>query len=150
VVRPDRIRFYYTGFNIPYGLAAKDRSAAGGVEKGERMQRAIGLATLRLDGFLALRAAGTPGALVTRPLLIEGDALEVNAAVREDLRVEVQDDRGRALPGYAAADCLPIRGDGLRVPVRWRSNAGVAALRGRAARLRFVMTEGDLFAFGFR
>jgi hypothetical protein len=150
VVHADRIWLYYTGFNIPYGLDAKDRAGEGWIENGERMQRAIGLATLRLDGFVALRAGKAAGVLETRDLRVAGDSLEVNAEVRGELRVEVQDPDGRAIPGYEAASCAPIRGDGNRIAVRWRRGATPAALRGRAVKLRITLNDGDLYAFGFR
>jgi hypothetical protein len=47
------------------------------------------LATLTLDRFVGLRADEPVGAFLTRPLLIEGDELYLNADVDRELRVEV-------------------------------------------------------------
>jgi len=143
-------RIYYTGFNLPYGLQAKDRAQEGWVENGERKQRAIGLATLRLDGFASLQAGRSGGELRTRLLEVTADTLEVNSAVRGELRVEIEDRDGQPVPGFEARACDPIRGDGLRMPVRWRGAHDLSRLRGRPVRLRFILKDADLYAFAFR
>jgi len=68
VVRDDRIWIYYTGWNIPYEEEAMVRTHKGWVENGRRMQRAIGVATLRLDGFASLQAGGASGRTSTGTL----------------------------------------------------------------------------------
>jgi hypothetical protein len=110
------------------------------------MQWAIGLATLRLDGFVSLDAGATSGTLLTRPLELDGGTLTVNARVGGELRVEALAD-GRPLPGYGAAECLPVRGDGLRQPVRWTGHPNVDGLRGRTVQLRFTLRDGSLYGF---
>ena len=146
VVRDDKIWIYYSGWNTPYTTEAQEKLTRGWVENGRRMQWAIGLATLRLDGFASLDAGAAGGTLLTRPLQLDGGTLTVNARVVDELRVEVLAD-GRPLPGYTAAECLPLRGDGLRQPVRWKEHAGVDELRGRAVQLRFTLRDGSLYAF---
>ncbi|MCI0720034.1 MAG: hypothetical protein L0338_13850 [Acidobacteria bacterium] len=59
------------------------------------------------------------------------------------------DKEGNLISGYAAADCNPIRSDGLRQSVRWKKRAGLDELSGKAIRLRFLLREGDLYAFTF-
>jgi hypothetical protein len=146
VVRDDKIWIYYSGWNTPYTTEAQEKLTRGWVENGRRMQWAIGLATLRLDGFASLDAGATGGTLLTRALQLDGRTLTVNARVTGELRVEVLAD-GRPLPGYSAAECLPVRGDGLRQPVRWKQHADVDELRGRAVQLRFTLRDGSLYAF---
>jgi hypothetical protein len=104
-----------------------------------------GLATLRRDGFASMDG---PGMLVTRLLRFSGAHLFVNAEMGAgDLRVGVEDEHGRPLEGLAAADCVPIRGNGTALRVRWKERVTLAALSGRPVRLRFEMTGGRLFAF---
>ena len=83
-------------------------------------------------------------------LELTGDRLEVNGAVRGELRVEIEDRDGQAVPGFEAARSDPIRGDGLRMPVRWRGARDLSRLRGRPLRLRFVLKDADLYSFAFR
>jgi len=146
VARDDKIWIYYSGWNTPYTAEAEEKATHGWVENGRRMQWAIGLATLRLDGFVSLDAGATSGTLLTRPLELDGSTLTVNARIDGELRVEVLA-AGRPLPGYSAAECLPVRGDGLRRPVRWKEHVGIEELRGRIVQLRFTLRNGSLYAF---
>ena len=56
---------------------------------------------------------------------------------------------GRPLPGFALADCRGLVGDAIDQVVFWASGADVGSLAGRAVRLRFVMSEADLYALRF-
>jgi hypothetical protein len=65
------------------------------------------------------------------------------------LRVELQDEAGKAIPGFSLRDCLPTEGDGVRLPVRWRGKAALAGLAGRPVRLHFALTSASLYGFQF-
>jgi hypothetical protein len=107
-----------------------------------------GLATLRRDGFASMDAAEAEGTLTTRPVSFQGKYLFVNAdGDGGELRVEVLDDEGKVLPRYARSRCVPIRGEGTLLPVRWRDGASLAALSGRPVRFRFHLRHGSLYAF---
>ena len=113
VIHKDRIMVFYCAWNVPYG-DDHEAGEAGWVENGMRKQYAIGLATLRLDGFVSLEAGPRPGSVTTKTVELAGGTLEVNADVRGDLRVELLDAAERPLEGYSAADCEPVRSDSLR------------------------------------
>lgn len=147
VIYRDEIRIYYAGWNMPYTAEANKRAEEGWIENGVRRQRAIGLAVLRLDGFVSLRAGDHPGILTTKSLEIEGGSLSVNADIRKEMTVEVLDEKGEPIAGYTAADCRPIRADGVRQTVRWKGRSSLDALRGRAVKLRFLIRDGDLYSF---
>lgn len=68
---------------------------------GDDVRHAIGLARLRLDGFVSLEA--TPeGAVTTKPFLFIGDTLILNAdASQGSIRVEVLDEHQHVIPGSA-------------------------------------------------
>jgi len=149
VVHADRVWVYYNAWNVAYGANDEKRVAEGWVENGVRKQYAIGLATLRLDGFVSLDAGPKAGSLTTKPLEIPGGSLQVNADVRGELRAELLDEADRPLPGYAAADCRPIRSDDLRHVIRWKRGAKLEELRGKVVKLRFTLRDGALYAFGF-
>lgn len=149
VVYGDRIWIYYTGWNLPYSKTALARAHEGWFENGRRMQRAIGLATLRLDGFVSIHAGQQTGTLTTKVMKISGGSLLVNADVRGELRVEILDEKGQPIPGYSAADCSPIRSDDVRQAIRWTGKSSLDRLLGKPARLRFLLQDGDLYAFKF-
>ena len=131
----------------------------------DRRQIKIGLATLPADRFMGLRADEPLGALLTRPLIVEGDELIVNADVEDELRVEVLEPaieyvdigrkaymghyityRQRTYPGFSAKDCQPVSGDSLRHRIAWKGGA-FGKLKGKAVRLRFVARKATIYAF---
>jgi len=101
--------------------------------------------------FASMHAGARGGEFTTRPLVVAGSRLELNYATSAagSLQVEVQDEAGRPLPGFAAGDMPPLYGDEFGVTVRWKTGASLAALRGRPVRLRFLLRDADLFALRF-
>ena len=108
--------------------------------------------TLRLDGFVSAQATMAGGELITRPLRFQGKTLELNfsTSAAGSVRVEIQDERGRALPGYALADCPPIFGDAIDRVVTWKTGPDVSSAAKRTVRLRFALEDADLYAFQFK
>jgi hypothetical protein len=139
VTHSDRHWLYYMGANERHGNdeVQFDR------------QHAIGLATIRLDGFAGLHADAKPGRIVTKPLRFDGRNLIVNADVKNgSLTVEALDEDGRTIESFAAADCQALeKVDGVRLPVAWRQGGNLAKLRGRPVRLAFNLTDGALYSF---
>jgi hypothetical protein len=111
----------------------------------ERTQQpALGLATLRRDGFVSLEAREEEGQLLTKPLVIDGNELHVNAASKGHLVAEITDDVGLPLPGYTSLPMVKDRTDALL-----RFDRPLAALRGHKVRLRFRLKRADLFSYWF-
>lgn len=149
IVHRDQIWIYYSGWNYPYGTSSLGRVKAGWIEQGVRQQGAVGLATLRLDGFVSLRAGSTTGTITTTPLEPHG-ILTVNAIIRGELKAAVLDADGNSLAGFGLEECEPLQGDSLRQVVRWRGNRTTADLpAGRTVQFKFTLREGDLFAYWF-
>lgn len=107
--------------------------------------------TLRLDGFVSLQAPRRGGEALTRPLTFRGRRLLLNmsTSVADGIRVEIQDPAGRPLPGFELDACWPVVGDAIERPVRWRNDPDLGALAGRPVRLRFAVSDADLYAFRF-
>lgn len=107
--------------------------------------------TLRLDGFVSVNAPFTGGEVLTRPLRFSGGVLTLNfsSSAAGGIRVEIQDETGRPIPGHTLEESEPIYGDALERKVTWRSGADVSALQSRPVRLRFVLRDADLFALRF-
>jgi hypothetical protein len=102
--------------------------------------------TVRKHGFASMRAGATEGEFVTRPITFAGDRMTINFATSAagGVRVELQDEAGKTL-----AESAPMYGDELDRRVAWKGD-GVSAHAGKAVRLRFVMTDADVYAFRFR
>lgn len=108
--------------------------------------------TLRLDGFVSAWAPMAGGELITRPIRFSGDTLILNFAssIAGGIRVEIQDESGQPLAGFALADCAPVFGDAIERPVTWLSGADLHTLAGRTVRLRFELQDAHLYAYQFR
>ena len=137
VVAHGELRFYYGGARIDHNEQTPPDVAV----------FATGMASVPLDRLFGLTTTSAdPGFLVTRPMMINGKAIEVNATVRGELRVGVLDPDGKAVPGYEAKECSPVTGDDLRLPVKWKDKP----LPAGPVRLKFEMTNGTLYAFYVR
>ncbi len=149
VVVGDELRFYFAGFSGESPTLGPGQAGEHGINKHRMYAGAsTGLATLRRDGFAAMAADAEPGSLTTRPLSFSGAHLFVNAACADgELRVEVLDARGEVVPGYSAADCVPLAGDSTRHRMTWRGDVNLAPLAGRPVRFRFLLRRGALYAF---
>ena len=89
--------------------------------------------------------------MITRPLRFSGTELRLNYSTSAvgSIRVEIQNIDGKAIPAFALEDCVEIYGDKLDGPVRWKLHSDVSSLAARSVRLRFVMSDADLYAFRF-
>ena len=141
VDRGEEIWFYYAG------------SARGHGKPDEGRRTSAGLARARKDGFTCLQPAGgrTAGSLTTVPFQPAGRCrLFVNAACADGkIRVELLGADGRPLEHHAAAQCRPVTGDGVHLPVAWAD--GEVARPSGPFRIRFSLEGRDvrIFSFGF-
>ncbi len=108
--------------------------------------------TLRTDGFVSIHAPLGGGKLVTRPLIFDGNKLILNFATSAagQIRAEVQDENGQPFSGFALADSKPLVGDAIERTVNWTSGNDLSALAGKPVKLRFEMSDADLYSIHFR
>ena len=151
IQRDDAIRIYYGGaachhdwylFGEREGLDMPDEP---GVTK-----TAMGLATLRPDGFCSLDSTVRPALFVTRPFTSNGSELVVNArcGAKGYLEVELSDAADRVVPGYERAACRPFHGDETRHAVRWNGRTELPReVLSRGAKLRFYSRDCSLYSF---
>lgn len=139
----DELWFYY---------AANNRDHDGYIDPAvSEPMSGIGLATLRLDGFVSADADYTGGTLTTRPIAFAGTRLEVNldGGGGGSLQVEILDQSCKPIPGYTLSDATRLWGNAVRMPVSWGGRADLSALAGTPIRLRFHMRDCKLYAFQF-
>jgi hypothetical protein len=108
--------------------------------------------TVRMDGFVSLHADGNGGEMVTRPLTFRGTSLQINFSTSAAgfVRVEIQDDAGKPIPGFSLNDCPDIYGDRIEQVVGWKQGGDVSKLAGQSIRLRFVLKDADVYAIRFQ
>ena len=159
IVHGEKTLFYYAGARYRHGVKGQPL---------DKRQIRIGLGWVPRDRLMGLRSRerlSGKGALLTRPFVVEGDELYVNAGVGGGLRVEVVDPTARQFDtrrkahmghyisaaekkfdGFRREDCELVQGDSLAHRVRWKGRS-LAQFRGKAIRLRFVFNDATIWAF---
>jgi len=66
------------------------------------------------------------------------------------VRVEVDDEQGAVIPGFAASDCNPITTGGTNQDISWKNQKDLALLNGRLVRFKFIITNAKLYSFRVR
>ena len=93
------------------------------------------------------------GSFTTKPITFDGDELALNfsSSAAGGIEVEIRNEIGQAIPGYAAADCVEVFGDAIDRPVHWNDKGSdISELRGKVVQLHIRLRDADLFAFQFR
>jgi hypothetical protein len=131
----DEVFFYYGGYARGHKVAAAS-------------ERQLGQARMKKDRYVALVPEKQEGTLRTRPFLVPGGRLTVNAeAPGGDVRVRLLDKDGRPLDDLGGPDAGPVTGDVLAAPVRWQKP--LAALRGKPVCLEVLVRRAALFGLEF-
>lgn len=125
---------------------------------------AIGVATLRQDGFCSIHSGPKAGAVVTRPMTWPGGELMLNFDARHDLlahphqtasgniAAEARDESDKPIPGYTIADFTPQRINTANLPgcfaaMQWNNGKSAKELAGRRVRFLFTLRDCHLYAF---
>jgi len=129
----DELRVYYSGYD--------------GLHDYLPFHSAIGMATLRRDGFASLDGGDNPGIVTTKPLTGLQGELRLNCEAAGGLvQVEVLDADGKVIPGYRRREFNEPRGDGVDQVVSWAKHDEQPAGKG-PLRLRFILKNASLYSF---
>jgi len=134
----DEIRIYYAGLTGRHWASYHgDPPKTSG----------IGLATLRLDGFVSINAAAS-GTMTTKKFVFVGDTLEVNANAKGgSIVVEALGADGKVIEGFSKMDCTPITTDSVRHVLSWKGQKDCHLIQARPIRLRFYLKKAKLYSF---
>lgn len=138
----DEIRYYYTGVDCRHSENWELNPHTAG----------LGVATIKPDRFIALESGAKESCLLTAAFMLSGSQLFVNAKVKRngELRLEVLDDVGKPIKGFAGDDCLPVTGDDVAHRVVWRTGDEVSQLVGKRIRLRVHARHAQLYAISMK
>jgi hypothetical protein len=105
----------------------------------------------RIDGFVSVTAPLSGGELLTKPIRFQGTRLSLNYSTSAvgSLRIEIQDEAGKPLPGFSLSDAPDHYGDSLEQVALWKPGVNLKTLAGQTIRLRFVLRDADLYSFQF-
>lgn len=141
----DEIYIYYAGHghdhrhHLPTGV--------------NQVRGGVGLAKLRLDGFVSIEPTVPKGqgSLITKPFLLQGKELLINAIAPEgQLMVEILDVHHRPLKNFNRKRCDPFSSNRVRHKVSWRGRSSLKKLQGKIIRLKFYLVAARLYAFEFQ
>ena len=137
IVVGDEIWIYYTGLSNRHWASYH----------GDTKKSGIGMATLRLDGFVSINAENA-GTMTTKPFVFVGDTIELNAnAAGGSIRVEALDEKGKIIEGFSKDDYQAITSDSVRHILKWKGSEDCQLIQGRPIKLKFYMERAKLYSF---
>ncbi len=99
---------------------------------------------IRLDGFASYRADFEQRRLVTKPLKLYGDELEINFSTSAigNVYVRVLDENKEPIDGFASCELF---GDSTERRVKF--DRSLRELQGKTVHLEFLMSDADIYSF---
>ncbi len=149
IIRGNEMLIYYCAYSNSHGMKVMFNDGRTGW-LGSARNSAIGLAKLRLDGFVSVEAGDSPGTLTTKSFFLHGNEVFINAACKGEIRVGLLDPEARAVEGFLVDDCEPITCDQVEHPVRWKAGADLSRLMGRRVKVMFKLKDAKLYSFSTR
>lgn len=142
IVMGDELWFYYSGWDTPH------------VNKGNPWEKtypkaAVGIATIRLDGFCSMRAGAKEGWLVSRREVFNTSRVTVNAACAPGgyVTAELVDRHNRVIPGFEKSACIPFTGDSVRGELAWKTNAFPPDFIDKDKKIKFYLKNANLYSY---
>jgi hypothetical protein len=107
--------------------------------------------TVRPFGFASLSAGFSGGEMITKLIVFSGAELRLNYATSAagSVKVEIQDEAGIPIEGFALNEMSPMFGDQLDAAVAWKGGSNLAALAGKPFRFRFRLNDADIYSLRF-
>jgi lysophospholipase L1-like esterase len=100
------------------------------------------------DGRLAgIQADSTGDFFSASSETLNGNQILINARTSRGGKVEVElVQKDKPLPGFSFAECVPFKGDGRWVPLKWKGK-DLSGLSGKRFQLHFRLTKAKLFGY---
>jgi hypothetical protein len=136
VVVGDELWFYYGGFDRVH-------------DDYKGIQGAIGLATLRVDGFCSWQAGAEEGQACSRREVFLTPEIYINARTDCDgyVTAELLDVKDRVLPGFGRKECLRFEGDATDHLLHWQRREFSVKEARAVKKIRFYLRNADLFSY---
>ena len=107
---------------------------------------ALGLATLRLDGFVSLYAKDA-GELITKPFNVSNNILKINVdSILGNIKVAIIDAKTfDVLPKFSFDDCDDINKDNINLEVSWNGSTNIDYHK--PIRIVFKLQNAEIYSF---
>jgi hypothetical protein len=117
-----------------------------GYERGHKVnrfnERHTGFASMLRDRYVSRDADLFEGFLITKPLILNGKYLTVNAIVNDECKVRLLDSDNRPISGY---DWIELNGDSIAHTLKWDSD--LEKINEEPIRIEIKMKKTQLFGF---
>jgi len=136
IVMGDEIWFYYTGWDQIH-------------EDYKGISCAVGLATLRLDGFCSMQAGDEEGSLISRREVFNTPAVTINARCAPGgyVAAELLDRNNNVIPGFGKLYCNAFTGNSVRHELTWKTPAFPREWIDKDKKIRFYIANADLYSY---
>lgn len=136
VVMGDELWFYYTGWDQIH-------------EDYKGLTSAVGLATLRLDGFCSMCAGSEEGWLISRREVFNNPRITINARCAPSgyVTAELLDRHNNVIPGFAKNYCNAFTGDSVRGELTWKTREFPKGWIDKDKKIRFYIRGADLYSY---
>jgi len=117
-------------------------------EPGYNVNHGLGLATIRVDGFVSLDAGKRVGIVNTKPIFSVGTKIIVNAKCSPGgyVKAEIQDTDENPWPGFSMEDSDVFTGDSVNHVLSWKGVDQINMIPGYV-RVSFVLKDAELYSF---
>ncbi len=98
------------------------------------------------EGRLAGIEAAATGEFYVQSFRPEGDQIEINARAAAGGQVVVEIiQNGLPVAGFSLNECIPLQGDNLWTPLRWKGKTDLSELRGKKIQLHVLLKQAKIF-----
>ena len=116
----------------------------------DKIRMSIGLAKIRLDGFISLDATERESELLTQAFLSDGEYLIVNVDCGQKgyFQAELLDINDRIITGYERENCDMFRSNSVEHIVTWKGKKELKKkVLAKGSKLRFFWKHACLYSF---
>lgn len=105
---------------------------------------------LRLDGFTSLQADFEEGTVVTKPLVLQGNYINLNYSTSASgyVKISILDENNQVIDGFGPNEMKTMVGDQIDARVFWGQSSSIARLNGKTVKIKFTLKDADLYSFG--
>lgn len=110
---------------------------------------AVGLATIRLDGFCSMRAGESEGWLISRREVFNTPKVTINAKCAPGGYVvaELVDRNNNVIRGFEKKSCVPYTGDSVRGELTWMTKEFPQEIIDKDKKVKFYLKNANLYSY---
>lgn len=142
LVMGDELWFYYSGWDQVH------------VNKGNPWdvtypKAAVGLATIRLDGFCSMYAGEQEGWLVSRREVFNTPRIILNAQCDSGgyISAELVDRENNVIPGFEKNNCIPFEGDSVSGELTWKTKKFQKEFIDKDKKVKFYLKNANIYSY---